>query len=70
MGPDEQHRLLEPFTRVGQHQAAAPGLGMGLFVARRIVELHGGRMTVESAPSKGLTFSVFLPLSPRESRVG
>lgn len=38
-----------------------PGLGLGLYIARRIVELHGGRVTVRSAPGQGSTFMVTLP---------
>ena len=38
------------------------GLGMGLFIAREIVELHGGRIWVESDLDEGATFFVELPL--------
>lgn len=39
------------------------GLGIGMFQSRMIVEAHGGRITVESAPGQGTTFRVFLPIS-------
>jgi signal transduction histidine kinase len=37
------------------------GLGLGLYIARQLVEAHGGRITVSSAPGKGATFTVMLP---------
>ena len=62
--PDLPH-LFGAFTL--QTHANATGLGLGLYVARRIVELHGGALTVTSAgPGKGSTFTVRLPLAGAE----
>jgi signal transduction histidine kinase len=53
-------RIFDPFTK--QHKANAQGLGLGLSIARHIVEQHGGSIRVESAgPNKGATFHVTLP---------
>jgi PAS domain S-box-containing protein len=61
-------RIFEKFYRVPRvEDADAPGTGLGLTLVREIIELHGGRVTVESEPGTGSTFSVQLPLSPRES---
>jgi signal transduction histidine kinase len=38
------------------------GLGLGLFIVREIVEMHGGAIHVESEPGEGATFVVVLPL--------
>jgi len=55
----EQARIFERFYRVGG--SAAAGTGLGLAIARGLVELHGGTLTVESAPGAGSTFTVTLP---------
>lgn len=50
------HRIFEPFftTKEG-------GTGLGLIITRRIVEAHGGSITVENTPGKGATFRILLP---------
>ncbi|MES2318795.1 MAG: HAMP domain-containing sensor histidine kinase [Pseudomonadota bacterium] len=58
--PDLAH-VFGAFTL--QTNANATGLGLGLYIARRIVELHGGSLTVTSGgPDKGSTFTIRLPL--------
>jgi signal transduction histidine kinase len=55
--PRDQSRILERFER-GQipNMPARPGLGLGLFVCRRILQLHGSDLRVASAPGEGSTF--------------
>ncbi|HEX5749507.1 MAG TPA: HAMP domain-containing sensor histidine kinase [Archangium sp.] len=58
---EELRTLFAPFRRTGRAREKAPGVGLGLSVARRIVEAHGGRIAVESRPGEGSTFHVRLP---------
>jgi PAS domain S-box-containing protein len=57
----EQARIFEPFHR---SSSAAPGVGLGLHIAREIVELHGGTLTVEMPADGGSRFVVVLPREP------
>ena len=62
-------RLFREFEQLRQPGGVRPeGTGLGLALTRRLVELHGGRVEVESMLGRGSTFSVHLPLrSPDES---
>ena len=53
-----QTRLFEPFARA---PGAAPGLGLGLYISREIVEAHGGRIEMTTARGEGTAFTVHLP---------
>lgn len=59
----DMERIFEPFRRGSDSgvAGASPGLGLGLFVARQIVEAHGGRLSVTSAAESGTAFEVVLP---------
>lgn len=62
--PEAEHeRIFERFYRAeGEATRGSPGSGLGLPIARALVELHGGRVWVESEPGAGATFHVALPL--------
>ena len=57
----EQQRIFDKFYRTAAHRYRVPGTGMGLPIARAIVEAHGGTLTVESAPGHGSEFRFLLP---------
>ncbi|WP_437580709.1 ATP-binding protein [Sorangium sp. So ce887] len=59
--PTDLGHLFEPFRRLKASAGAIPGTGLGLAVAKRIVEAHGGRLRVESEPGAGSVFRVELP---------
>jgi signal transduction histidine kinase len=65
IAPEDQATLFEEFRQVG-HKVAEKreGTGLGLALTRRFVELHGGKIWLESAPGKGSTFTFTLPLAP------
>jgi two-component system sensor histidine kinase MtrB len=58
---EEVRTIFDPFRRSESSRRAASGVGLGLFVAQRIVRAHGGRMEVESTPGLGSTFRIVLP---------
>jgi signal transduction histidine kinase len=60
--PEEKDKIFDEFFRArNKYTARIPGTGLGLTVAKCFVDLHYGKITVESAPAQGSVFTVFLP---------
>jgi signal transduction histidine kinase len=67
IGAAEQTHIFEPFYRTPEVIAAQiQGAGLGLSLVHRIVEAHGGRITVRSAPGSGSEFTVHLPAASEQ----
>jgi signal transduction histidine kinase len=60
IAPEQQHLLFQRFTRLGA-TAGVPGSGVGLFIAKSLVEAQHGRITVDSTLGAGSTFEFTLP---------
>ena len=65
IAPEDQEAVFEEFRQVGRHYTnKQEGTGLGLALTRKFVELHGGRIWVESEPGKGSTFTFTIPGQP------
>ena len=60
---EEQASLFKRYSRT-QRAQGSPGLGLGLYITRALVEAHGGAVWVESRPGQGATFAFTLPTAP------
>jgi signal transduction histidine kinase len=64
IAPADQAKIFEEFQQVDNTSTRKKGgTGLGLSISRRIVELHGGRITVESEVGKGSTFRISIPVN-------
>jgi signal transduction histidine kinase len=65
IAPEDQATIFEEFRQVGRDDARKQeGTGLGLTLAKKFVELHGGRIWVQSQVGQGSTFSFTLPVRP------
>ena len=61
IAPEDQEAVFEEFRQVGTADKKVEGTGLGLALSRKFIELHGGRIWVESEVGKGSTFRFTLP---------
>ncbi|HKB76269.1 MAG TPA: ATP-binding protein, partial [Myxococcales bacterium] len=59
--PDELERIFDPFYRGTAARARQSGFGLGLALARRIVEAHGGTIRADNLPGSGARIEMRLP---------
>jgi signal transduction histidine kinase len=62
IAPEDQEAVFEEFRQVGAAEKRAEGTGLGLTLARKFIELHGGRIWVKSQVGAGSTFTFTLPV--------
>jgi signal transduction histidine kinase len=63
IAPEHAARIFHPYFTTKKH-----GTGLGLFVTRKLVADHGGRVEFESRPGSGTIFRVFLPAEDKDTR--
>jgi signal transduction histidine kinase/CheY-like chemotaxis protein len=68
--PEDRERIFESFQQGGRGVAREEGTGLGLTLTRRIIELFGGRLWLESEVGVGSTFGFAIPLQPQETAAG
>jgi signal transduction histidine kinase len=62
IGPEDQTKLFQKFSRIeNANSATSEGVGLGLYMAKKIVALHGGTITVSSSVNHGSRFTIELP---------
>jgi two-component system heavy metal sensor histidine kinase CusS len=61
IAPEHLPHLFDRFYRADPARSSTDSTGLGLAVVRSIAELHGGTVTVDSAPGKGAAFTLRLP---------
>jgi signal transduction histidine kinase len=64
IAPEDQARIFEEFQQTAAGAGTEDSTGLGLTLAKRFIELHGGRLWVESEVGKGSTFTFTLPVTP------
>ena len=62
IAPGDLETVFEEFRQVGTAEKKAEGTGLGLALARKFIELHGGRIWVQSQVGVGSTFTFTLPV--------
>ena len=62
IAPEDQAAIFEEFRQVETAAKKVEGMGLGLALSRRFIELHGGRIWVESQVGVGSTFTFTLPM--------
>jgi two-component system sensor histidine kinase KdpD len=67
IAPQEVSRIFEKYYRGGHARGNLAGMGMGLPIARQVIEAHAGRLWVESPPGEGAAFSFTLPVAHEEA---
>ena len=69
IAPEDQHKIFEEFQQVDNSSTRQKGgTGLGLAISKRIVEMHGGTIEVQSVLGEGSTFRIVIPVRAEEQR--
>jgi signal transduction histidine kinase len=63
MTADEINNIFKRFYRSNEIRSEISGSGLGLSITKKIIELHNGKISVQSSPGKGSKFNLILPLN-------
>ena len=67
---EDQRRIFTKFTRGKKAALIKPdGSGLGMYIARKIIEAHGGKIQLSSQPGKGTTVCVTLPMEIKHPKI-
>lgn len=64
IAPEYHQEIFEDFRMLPYARKASDGIGLGLAIARRLVQAHGGKIWIESEPGQGSRFSFVVPMAP------
>lgn len=64
----DQEKIFERFARANPHHHRFEGAGLGLSIVSAIAQAHGGHVELSSQPGQGATFTLVLPVEPRETQ--
>jgi signal transduction histidine kinase len=68
IAPDDLPHVFDRFYRAGEASRTTKGAGLGLYLARAVVEAHGGRIWVDPAPNRGARICFSLPRDEKDRR--
>jgi len=68
IAPEMMPRIFEPYAQAPDSSAEMGSAGLGLYIAKEIVEAHNGRIFAQSSPGEGTTFTIDIPI--REELLG
>ena len=68
IGKDKQEKVFKEFTQAHENENGQNGFGLGLTISRRLANLLGGSLTLQSSLGKGSTFSLFVPITFAEGK--
>ena len=67
ISPEDLPRIFERFYRGDKSRGQAKGAGLGLAIAKQVIEAHGGKIGVSSQPGRGSCFTIYLPTSSAQA---